>query len=142
VPLIDDIAERHILAALERGELDNLPGAGKPLALDDNRMVPEELRAGYRLLKNAGYLPAEVESLREIRDLQAILSQAVDAQDRDLRVRRLRLLEARLAEERGRGLSPGVRQQYRVQLLASLARAEPDPGSHEPVPIRSDDGTS
>jgi hypothetical protein len=120
--LIDEIAEQHILQGMERGELDNLPGAGKPIVLDDDRMVPEALRAGYRLLKNAGYLPPELESLREIRDLEALLAHTVDPRDRDLRVRRLRLLEACLAEGRGRGLSPAVQQQYREQLLVSLGR--------------------
>jgi hypothetical protein len=140
VSLIDDIAERHILAAMERGELDDLPGAGKPLALNDDRMVPEELRAGYRLLKNAGYLPPEVESLREIRDLRAILAKVVDSPERDLRVRRLRLLETRLAEGRGRGLSPAVQQQYLDQLLAALAR--PDPSRSIPThPHPSSDKT-
>ena len=137
--LIDDIAERHILEAMERGELDDLPGTGKPLTLDDHRMVPEELRAGYRLLKNAGYLPPEVESLREIRDLRAILAKVVDSPERDLRVRRLRLLEARLAEGRGRGLAAAVQQQYREQLLASLGEADPDPISHKPARLGPDE---
>jgi len=43
--LIDQIAEQHIAQAIERGELDNLPGAGEPITLDDDRWVPEELLA-------------------------------------------------------------------------------------------------
>ena len=66
--LIDQIAERHILQAMERGEFDDLPGTGRPLALEDDRLIPEHLRAGYRLLKNAGYLPPDVQALREVRD--------------------------------------------------------------------------
>jgi hypothetical protein len=39
------IAERTIIGALARGELDNLPGAGKPLAMDEGLSgVPAELR--------------------------------------------------------------------------------------------------
>jgi len=130
--LIDEIAEQHILQAMERGELDDLPGAGKPIALDDDRMVPEELRAGYRLLKNAGYVPPEVETLREIREVEVLLSRILDPDERDRRVRRLRLLEIRLAEGRGRGISIGVQRQYREQLLASLAQAEADTPRNEP----------
>jgi len=118
--LIDQIAEQHIAQAIERGEFDDLPGAGEPVALDDDRWVPEELRAGYRLLKNAGFVPPEVESLREIRDLEALLTRVTDPVQRDIRVRRLRLLESRLAEGRGRRLAGCVRTQYREQLLASL----------------------
>ncbi len=55
--IFDTLAERHIQAALESGELEGLAGEGKPLTLDDDSHVPPELRVGYRLLKNAGYLP-------------------------------------------------------------------------------------
>lgn len=55
--IFDTLAERHIQAALESGELQGLAGEGKPLTLDDDSHVPPELRVGYRLLKNAGYLP-------------------------------------------------------------------------------------
>ncbi len=54
------IAERKIAEAIANGELDGLPGAGKPLDLDDDPLVPEDLRMAYRILKNAGYAPAEV----------------------------------------------------------------------------------
>lgn len=71
--LLDQLAEQHILAALSRGELDNLPGAGQPLLLDDDSHVPPELRAGYRLLKNSGYLPVELEMRREAVELNELL---------------------------------------------------------------------
>ncbi|ADD78762.1 YhdN [Pantoea ananatis LMG 20103] len=55
--LIDQLVEQHIKAAQEKGELSNLPGEGAPLQLEDDSQVPPELRAGFRLLKNAGFLP-------------------------------------------------------------------------------------
>ena len=49
------LAERKIEEAIERGDFDDLPGAGRPLDLDDlDPMLPEELRMAYRILKNAG----------------------------------------------------------------------------------------
>jgi DnaJ-like protein len=54
------LAEQKIAEAIERGELDALPGAGRPLELDDDALVPEELRMAHRILKNAGYLPPEL----------------------------------------------------------------------------------
>ena len=63
--LLDQWAERHITEAQSKGEFDNLPGSGEPLILDDDSHVPPELRAGYRLLKNAGCLPPELEQRRE-----------------------------------------------------------------------------
>jgi hypothetical protein len=57
------IAERKIAEAIARGELDDLPGAGRPLDLDDDAMIPEELRLAHRILKNAGYVPPELERI-------------------------------------------------------------------------------
>ena len=56
---------------MERGEFDNLPGAGKPLDLDNNPFVPTELRMAYKVLKNAGVVPQEVETHNEIRSLES-----------------------------------------------------------------------
>lgn len=49
------LIEERIAAAQAEGLFDNLAGAGQPLELDDDTMVPAEERAAYRLLKNAGY---------------------------------------------------------------------------------------
>ncbi len=48
---IDKLAEPRMQEAVGRGEFDNLPGTGKPLALDDDTLVLPELRAAYRVLK-------------------------------------------------------------------------------------------
>jgi hypothetical protein len=68
--MLDFLAERKIAEAVSRGELDELPGAGRPLALDDDTLVPEDLRLAYRILKNAGFMPPEVEALNEIAALE------------------------------------------------------------------------
>ena len=47
------IAEAKILTGIERGEFDDLPGAGKPLEVEDLSRIPAHLRAGYKLLRNA-----------------------------------------------------------------------------------------
>jgi len=59
----DFLAERAIADAVSRGELDDLPGAGRPLDLDDDALIPAELRVAYRILKNAGIAPPEVRKL-------------------------------------------------------------------------------
>jgi len=69
------LAERRIEEAIARGEFDELPGAGRPLELDDDRLVPQELRAAYRILKNAGCVPPEADELREIGQLERLVQQ-------------------------------------------------------------------
>jgi len=61
--MLDFLAEQRIAEAVSRGELDDLPGAGRPLDLDDDTLVPEELRVAHRILKNAGVAPPEVKRL-------------------------------------------------------------------------------
>ena len=61
--MLEFIAEQRIAEAVSRGELDDLPGAGRPLELGDDALVPEDLRLAYRILKNAGVAPPEVKKL-------------------------------------------------------------------------------
>ncbi len=61
--MLEFIAEQRIAEAIANGELDDLPGAGKALELDDHALVPEELRVAHRILKNAGVAPPEVRRL-------------------------------------------------------------------------------
>jgi hypothetical protein len=98
--LIDRIAEERIRQAQREGAFDDLPGAGRPLALEDEPLLPEELRVAYRILRNSGHLPPEVGLRREIRDAEALLAQAVTAQQRRSAARRLALLRWRLSRER------------------------------------------
>lgn len=65
--------EELIRSAIESGKFDNLPGAGKPLDLSDYFRTPEELRIAYSLLKNAGFIPDEIEKLNEIEKLKSEL---------------------------------------------------------------------
>lgn len=95
--LIDQMAERHIQEAMEKGELSGLPGEGKPLVLDDDSQVPAELRASFRLLKNAGYLPPELEIRRVGLELVDLLDQ-LDPEDQQAAEyrRKLRAIELQL----------------------------------------------
>jgi hypothetical protein len=54
------IAERRIEEAVARGELQGLPGEGRPLDLDDDPLVPEEMRMAKRILRNADASLADV----------------------------------------------------------------------------------
>ncbi len=95
--LLEKLAENKIKSAVDRGELENLPGEGKPLSLDDDVHIPADLRAGYRILKNAGYLPAELAVLREIREIEALLVQAELKCDKTTLMTRLSLLKSHLS---------------------------------------------
>lgn len=97
--LIDQLVEQQIRAAQEKGELSNLPGEGAPLQLEDESGVPPELRTAYRLLKNAGFLPPELEMRREAVQLNDLL-QLLDPDDHQASElkKRLTLLEMKLQQ--------------------------------------------
>jgi hypothetical protein len=95
--MLDFLAEQAIQDAISRGELDGLPGTGRPLDLEDDALVPEELRLAYRILKNAGYVPAELETLKEIDQLEALVSEVdLDAAARATAVKKLALLRTKI----------------------------------------------
>lgn len=113
------IAEQRISEAVARGELDNLPGAGQPLNLEEDLLMPEDLRMAYRILKNSGYVPPEVEALREIGELERLLQSLDDDEARSHAMKRLRLLTLQLGEMRN--VSLHVEAGYYDKLIRRLA---------------------
>lgn len=119
--LLDQIAEVRIREAVEAGLLRNLPGEGKPLLLEDTSAVPEELRVAYRVLKNAGFLPPELQLRQDIHTAEQLLQQVQDATERSRAQARLEYLKLRLQLCRRQPVSLQLEEQYRQPMLARLA---------------------
>jgi hypothetical protein len=106
------LAELRIRDAMEQGVFDNLPGAGKPLDLEEYFAVPEEMRMAYSILKNAKCPPAEVELLKEVARLRDAVTQASDPDGKRLLQKTLawRQMEVALRLERVKlsGRRPGA----------------------------------
>ena len=79
---LEKILDEQIRNAIAEGKFDNLKGAGKPLNMDDYFATPEDIRAGYTLLKNNEFVPQEVELLREIGELREQIRNAADEESR------------------------------------------------------------
>lgn len=93
LPAYETLVELRIREARARGDFEDLPGRGRPLPLDDDPLVPEEVRVANRILKNAGYVPAEVQDLSEINRLIAALGHAeLSAGESEQTSRRVRAL--------------------------------------------------
>jgi membrane glycosyltransferase len=105
--LIDQIVEEKVRQAQADGTLTDLPGQGKPLVLDDDSMIPETLRVGYRILKNHGVIPEEIQWRQEIRTLEDLLRRVevadlkTDPNHEQVR-KRLHLLQIQVGLERSR----------------------------------------
>jgi hypothetical protein len=118
--LFEILAEQKIQEAIERGEFDALPGAGKPLELEDDPLVPEDVRIAYRVLKNAGFVPPELELRKEVQAIEQLIESAPSGPDRSRALRRLQLLNLKLSESRPGGKQLRIAPEYYQKLVAKL----------------------
>ena len=72
IPGFEAIVEERIKQAQKKGEMDNLPGQGRPLPMEDIDFS-NELRLAHKILKNAGFLPPEVELRKNISSTEQLL---------------------------------------------------------------------
>lgn len=122
--VIQMIAEKRIEEAQTKGEFDDLPGKGRPLLLEDMSHVPEDLRMAYKILRNAGCLPPELEERKEMTRLLDLLENCQDERERVRGMQRLRMMVERA---RMRGQRPILLEEndpYYARLLERLGNLE------------------
>jgi len=83
------IIEKKIQDAQDNGDFDDLPGKGKPIHLEDDRNIPEELRLTYKILKNADCLPPELELRKEIRTMEDMLENIPDEKEKYKHIKKI-----------------------------------------------------
>lgn len=115
--VIASIAEQRIAQAMERGDFDDLPGAGKPLDLAQMHDVPEDLRMAYHILRNAGYLPPELEERKEINTLVEMLERCTDEAEKVRQMQKLNCLLLRINVQRARPVHLEENDPYYAQIL-------------------------
>ena len=91
-PLIDLISAR-IAEAERNGDFDNLPGAGKPLAPEDD---PENALLN-RVMRENGAAPPFVALARELEKLRAELRETGDRTRRTEIMKEMSMMDARIA---------------------------------------------
>jgi len=94
------IAEQRIAQAIEKGELKTSGWKNRPLPLDDDHLVPDDLKMAYKLLKNAGYLPPEIEARKEITRLEQLIAKTEDEHQRLQQMRKLSVLMMKVEANR------------------------------------------
>jgi hypothetical protein len=78
----EEIAE-HLAQAFKSGELQSAPSFGKPLAEAEGwSETPTEFRLPFKILKNAGAPPPEIEMFHKRAQLRERLAGAVSEQER------------------------------------------------------------
>lgn len=100
------IVEQKLAEAERAGAFQDLPGAGRPLELEDLSAVPEELRASWILLKTHGFVPPELEARKAWLRLEDLLVACADERERPAlqgEARKALLRYRLLMEQRGHG---------------------------------------
>jgi hypothetical protein len=117
---VQKIVEERIRQAQRDGLFDNLPGKGKPLELDDDSRILPALRASFRILKNAGILPPEMQLRREISSLRQMLELVEDEEEAKDLVREIneRILESNIIG--GFSVQGGMDQVYAEKVLERI----------------------
>ena len=114
---LERIAEQRIREALERGELDNLPGSGKPIDLEDDHHLPDDLRLAYKILKNADCLPPELELKKEIRSTEELLGSLKDEGEKYKQIKKLNYLVMKLNVMRKGAVRWEEKQRYYEKMV-------------------------
>jgi Domain of unknown function (DUF1992) len=96
--LIEDEISRKLADAHANGELKSAKGYGQPLTnpegWDD---TPEEFRMGFKILKDAGFYPPEVELMRRRGELRVALASVADVAERERLALELASLDQRIS---------------------------------------------
>jgi hypothetical protein len=93
---VDEVIRQWVQKVEQTGELRNSPGFGKPFELNDGFLeTPAELRMAYKILKDAGYVPAEVEMVQQL----ATLREQLDATRGEAEQRALKIKIAALQQK-------------------------------------------
>ena len=94
---VDDIIAEWVKQAEASGELKDSKYWGKPFDLDDGlSQTPARLRMAYRILKNAGYVPHEVELIAQLADLKESAAEASDPTEQAAIERKIAALTTRV----------------------------------------------
>jgi len=118
--IFDKIADQKIREAMEHGEFEDLPGKGKPLKLEDDSHLPQDLRLAYKILKNADCLPPELELRNEIRTTEALLAGIQDTQEKYKQMKKLNYLMLKLSMTRRGSLMLEENQRYYEKALDKM----------------------
>lgn len=116
IPGFERIVEERIKKAQRRGDFDNLPGAGRPLELTDDRHIPEDLRLAYKVLKNGDCLPPEIELKKEILRTEDLLANVHDEAERYRTLKKLNFLILKLNAGRNSDARFDIPQHYLAAL--------------------------
>lgn len=120
----EKIVEERILKAQKKGDFENLIGSGKPLKLNENYYIPEELRLAYKILKNADCLPPEIELKKEIKQTEDLLAGMQETSEKYRILKKLNFLIMKLNTLRDTSIMNEMPQHYMEKLVRHIEESK------------------
>jgi len=115
------IAEQKILKAMEEGDLNSPRWKNKALPLEDDHMVPDDLKIAYKLLKNSGYLPPEIEERKEIKRIEDLIASTEDEHERLKQMKKLNVLLMKVEEKRAFKSNIATQEDYYRKVVEKIS---------------------
>lgn len=117
----EKIVEERICQAQRNGMFENLPGAGKPLNLEDSPRIPEDLRLAYKILRNSGFTPPEIEIKKEILTTETLFNQTMDVHLKYKMLKKLNYLVMKFNLLRQGSVACEIPQKYEERLIDRMS---------------------
>lgn len=115
------IAEQKIVQAMQERDLNSPKWKNKPLPLEDDRFVPDDLKMAYKILKNSGYLPPEIEDRREVKRIEDLIAATEDEHERLKQMKKLNVLMMKIDAKRSFSSNISEQQDYYQKVVERIS---------------------
>ncbi len=115
------IAEQKIAQAMQERDLNSPKWKNKPLPLDDDRFVPDDLKMAYKILKNSGYLPPEIEERKEVNRLEDLIACTEDEHERLKQMKKLNVLLMKIDAQRSSPVNIAGQDDYYQKIVERIS---------------------
>ncbi len=114
------IAEQKIARAMQERDFNSPKWKNKPLPLDDDRFVPDDLKMAYKILKNSGYLPPEIEARKEVKKLEDLIACTEDEHERLKQMKKLNVLLMKIDAQRSSPVNIAGQNDYYQKVVERI----------------------
>ena len=114
------LAEQKIAQAMREKDFNSPKWKNKPLPLEDDRFVPDDLKMAYKILKNSGYLPPEIEERKEIQKLEDLIIKTEDEHERLKQMKKLNVLLMKVDANRSFSSNISHQQDYYRKVVEKI----------------------
>lgn len=115
------IAEQKIAQAMQERDLNSPKWKNKPLPLDDDRFVPDDLKMAYKILKNSGYLPPEIEDRKEVKRIEDLIAATEDEHERLKQMKKLNVLLMKIDARRSFSSNIADQKEYYQKVVERIS---------------------